>query len=211
MPLHFRQHVVQAFRYFGLRAFGAELVSEACHETAQAFELFGVRDIVDAVGQDLGVLSLRDDGHAFRHGTVGDEHEFLHQFVGVACHLDVGADGVPLFVNLEAHLRTVESDGPGLEAFRPELFGKAVEDEDLACPFALRLFETTVHLRMVAGLRQVFGRCLAVAFDDFLGLLVGEAAVGADDGAGDATVQDVAFGVEGEDDGEGEFLLVGAQ
>ena len=139
LALHFAEQIVEGVRNLGFRAFGAHLVAEFRHKAAQFLELFGIGHVVNAIRQHLGLLAFGDNRDVFGHRTVGQEHEFFHQLVGIFRHLDVSRDGMSLIVDFEAHFCAIKADGSGFETPSTELFGEAVEEQNLGRPFAHRV------------------------------------------------------------------------
>jgi len=79
----------------------------------------------------LAFFAFLDFAYAFGDGSVGEEHEFLDELVGVFCALEVDAEGLACFVDFEADFFAVEVDGACLEASLAEALGHAVEDDEL--------------------------------------------------------------------------------
>ena len=166
---------------------------------------------MDTVGKHLRLSAFGHFGHHFRHTAVGQEHELLHQLVGILGHLDIGGHGVSLLVHFKPHLGTVETDGAVLEPLFAEQLGQAVERDEFGGIFPLRGSTFGQRFGVFARQCQVLGRSLAVALQCLLHLFVGEAAVGADDGVRQVPVEHFAFGVHRENGGIGELLLIGAE
>ena len=76
--------------------------------------------------------------------------------------LDIYREGLAFFIQLEADFGAVKGDTPHLEAASTELLRQAVKRQDSLCMVTLP------------------------RLDDLLCLLIGEAALATDDGAGDA-------------------------
>ena len=179
---------------------------------ARSFSSFsGAGHVVYAVGQHLGLASLWHAAHHLGHAAVGQQHELLDELVGVARHLHVGARGMSLLVDLEAHLGAVEADGAVLEAGGAQALGQAVERDELGGIFALGLRAGRQRFGVSARQRQVGLRGLAVALEYLLHLLVGEAAHAAYDGVREVPLLHLALVVEAEDGRVGQFVLVGAE
>ena len=115
LAFHFREQIVQTFRNVRLRTLGAHLVTEFCHKSTEFLHFFGIGHIVDTIRQHLGLLSLRHDSHLLSHSAVGEEHKFLHEFVGILGYLHISGDGMSFFVNFKAHFGAVKSDRTSLE------------------------------------------------------------------------------------------------
>ena len=210
-PLHVGKEPVQALADFLFRPVGTHLVAEAGDEGTEFLHLLRVGHIVDTVGKDLRFAAFGHFGHHLRHAAIGQEHELLHQFVGILGHLDIGGHGVSLLVHFKPYLGTVETDGAVLEPLFAELFGQAVERDEFGGIFPLRGSTFGQRFGVFARQCQVLGRSLTVALQRLLHLFVGEAAVGADDGVCQVPVEHFALRVHREDGGIGEFLLVGAE
>ena len=89
---------------------------------------------MDTIRQRLG-LFLQSD--AFSHRSVGKEHEFLHQFVGILGSLEIDADGLSLLINLKTGFLAVEVDGAFLETLVAQQVRHAVERDELVGILAL--------------------------------------------------------------------------
>ena len=168
-------------------AVGLHVVAEPLDEVGEVTQFFRVGQVVYAVHEGLRPLPASRFADVGGHGAVGQQHELLDEFVGIFRLLEVHAQGFALFVQLEAHLRPFEGDGPVGKAALAQLLGQAVQGEHFVAQVAL------------AG------------FDYLLRLLVGEAAVAANDGAGDVVGVHFGFVVQLEQHRVGEFVLVGAQ
>ena len=90
--------------------------AEAGDELGQRVELLGVGQVVDAVGEYLGLLALGHAAYLLGHGAVGQQHEFLDQLVGVLRYLEINTDGFALLVYLELHFVAVEVRRSGVRA-----------------------------------------------------------------------------------------------
>ena len=101
--------------------------------------------------------------------------------------LDIYREGLTFFIQLEANFGAVKGDTPYLEAASTELLRQAVERQDSLCMVTLP------------------------RLDDLLRLLIGEAALATDDGAGDACRADPCVFVQREDTAVGILILVGAE
>ena len=211
LALHIAEHAVQTLRNLRLGALGANLESEFGDEGTEFLQLFGVGHIVDAVGQGLGLLALGHAAYHFGHTAVGQEHEFLHQFVGILGHFNISGNGVAFFVNFEAHLGSVETDTAVLETFGAHRFCQAVERDEFLNVFAFERCAFGQRFGVLAWLCEVFGRGFAVAFERILHFLVGESAVAANDGVSQVPVLDIALLVDDEDGAVGQFLLIGTE
>ena len=126
----------------------------------------------------------------FGHGLVGQQHELLDEPVGLFALLDVYADGLGVLVELELHLLGLEVDGAALEAGLAQACGQGVEGHD--------------------GVGDI-GAVACAGVDDFLRLLVGHAAVAADDGLAHPAFVHLGLGVHLHDHAEAELLLVLAE
>ena len=211
LALHVGEETVQALRHLRLTALRAELIAELGDKAAQLLELLGVGHVVDAIDENLGLLVPGHTAYLFGHTAVGQEHKLLDQLVGVLGHLDVGRDGVALFVNLEAHFGAVETDGAVLEAAFAQLLGQAVERDELFDILALKGSALGQGFGVLAGQGQVGGRGFAVALQYGLHLLVSKAAVRANHGMGQVPVEHVAATVHVENRRVGQLLLIGPQ
>ncbi len=151
----------------GERRILVNLVAKAFRESHETFHLQLVRLAMDTVDEGLGVLACKSvhlavSGHELSHSPVGQKHELLHEPVGLFGYLLVNIDRASLLVHLDLHLRAVEVYGTGPAGLGLELERQLVE----------RLHR----------LHESISRRIAVSLDVLLSLLVGEAAVGADDG-----------------------------
>ena len=66
---------------------------------------------MNTIGQHLGLLVLGNLADAFCYCAIGQQHEFLHQLIGILGHLEVNTGGLAFFVYLETNLATVKIDG----------------------------------------------------------------------------------------------------
>ncbi len=99
----------------------------------------------------------------------------------------------------------VELHGAVLEAPLAQLLGQAVEGADLPSVLVLVALLSRVGCRLSGAVLH------AVVLEHLLGLLVGVAAVGANDGVHDAEALHVGLVIEVEDDREGQLVLIGAE
>ena len=207
------EEAVQVPADFGAVAGGLQLVAELGDEGREVQELLRVGIVMDAIGQHLGLLSARHTADTLGHGAIGQQHEFLDELVGILGHLEIDALGMACLVDFEAHFLAVEVHGSGSKAASAQLFGHAVQDDELLGK-VLGGAGTLAPLGRqgsVAGAVIVLGAGLVVCLEHGLNLLVGEASVAADDGVGQVPVLHLGLGIEVEDDAVGELLLVGAQ
>ena len=121
-----------------------------------------------------------------RYAAVGKEHKLLDKLVCLLLHLGVYAEGSALVIETEAHLIACKGYRAMLEAVVAQLLCKGVECEYLLFVVAL------------------------ASLDNLLRLLIGEAAVGVDDGASKPLILDLGILVECEYGREAELILVGA-
>ena len=148
--------------------------------------------------------------HTLRHRPVGQEHEFLHQLVGILLPFEIHAQRFSFLVNLESHLLTVEIHGTVLEPSFPQPVSHAVEHHQLiligfrrASPLCQRLFGRWIF--------EVFLRCLTDGFEQMLHLFIHKPPVAVGDGMCYFIVEHLRILVHGEDDGISEFVLVRPQ
>ena len=156
--------MVDALRDVGLRTFRAHFIAKLGNESTQFFELLGVGNVVDSIGKHFGLLALGLLANHFGHTAVGQEHKFLHELVGILCHLHVSGNGVSLLVHLEAHFRAFETDGAVFEACGTQLLGQLVEFDQLFCILALQRRSLRQRFWMFAWQSQIFFRGLVVSF-----------------------------------------------
>ena len=185
--LHIIEQPVDALRYLTLVACGTYLVAKAGNELRQVIQLLRIGQVVDTVGEYLCLLSLRYASNLLCHGAVGQQHELLHQLVGIFRYLEIDAQRLALLVDFELHLVAVEVDGTRLEALFAQQLGQFVE-----------LLE---FLHIVTLSR----------FESLLRLLVGKASVALDDGVYHTAFLHLGPFVHLEDDAIGQLLLVGAK
>ena len=197
LTLDISEQRIEALSDDGASALDLELVAEATHVVGETSELFLIGSLVDTV--DEGRLTAtpqakgRADILASRLGyTLGDravrqQHEFLNELVSGLTLLDIYREGLALFVQLEADFGAVKGDTPDLEATCTELLREAMERQDSLCMVALP------------------------RLDDLLRLLIGEAALATDDGAGDTCRAELRVFVQREDTAVGILILVGAE
>ena len=125
------EQLVEIAAYVVFGAVGAQLIAELAHEIGQIHQLLWVRCVVDTIHKDLGLGPLAYPANAFGHGAVGQEHELLHQFVGILGHLEVYTCGFTFLVGLKAYLTSVKINGSAGEALPPQLLGHAVQCDKL--------------------------------------------------------------------------------
>ena len=142
---------------------------------------------MDTVGKHFGFLAFGHAAYLLGYSTVGKQHEFFYQLVGILRYLEVDADGFAFLVYLELHFVAVEVDGACLEAVFAEYLGELVQ------------------------LKHFFLEVSPSGFDNLLGFFVGEAAVALDDRMYYARVLHFSLLRDFEDDGVGQFFFVGAE
>jgi hypothetical protein len=140
-----------------------------------------------------------DEGEALllapaRDRFVGQDHELLDEPVAGQPRAVVQADRVAGGVQLDDRLGEVEVDGPPLHPAPGEQFG------DLGHLQQVGDYLLVLHLR---------GR--SPPLDDRLGMLVSQAGLRVDDRVGQFGLQRPALGVQADDAGEGQAVLVWAQ
>ena len=147
--------------------------------------LLGIGRVVEAgdVG-DVAAGELRGDR------LVGGDHRLLDQLVRHGVHGGVDPRHHAPLVKIHLHLGRGDVESEALEAVAPELLGERVEGED-----------------EFARLGGAVVRGGGGAVEDLLSLLVGQALLGADDGADEAAVDEDAGGVEGQERGKGEAVF----
>ena len=188
----------------GLAAAGLHAEAQLGDELHKGVELLGVGFVVDTIHKRRSVLSTPSIptlwfADIFGDGLVGQQHKLFDEPIGLFALLDIDTDGFGVLVELELHFLTLEVDGAVLVALAAQDCGQGVEPED--------------------GFPD--GRAVGhgVGLDDFLRLLVGHAAVAADDRLAHPGLEDFggsvrsltvafAFGVHLHDDAEAEFVLV---
>ena len=82
---------------------------------------------MDTIHEGFGFLIFFDFTDSFGYFLVGEEHEFLDQFVRLFRAFKIDSRGFPVFVNVEAHFNPVECDSPVLEPGGPEFLCQIVE------------------------------------------------------------------------------------
>ena len=115
------------------------------------------------------------------------------------------------FIDFEAHLGTIKTNGTAFETLSAQLFCKIVELQYLCRPFSLWIFLRTVHFGVFARKCQIIGGSLSVALNDGLRLFVGETAVAANHGFSNVCAQHIRFVVHLKDHGISQFLFVRTQ
>ena len=158
-----------------------------------------------SVRQCLCFLPLLNLAHALGHAAVGQQHELLHQFVGVFRLLEIAAYGLALVVYIKVELLTVKLHSAMLEPRRAQAFSQAVERYQLGGILALVSFR--------AGLRRGLASAVlhAVVLENLLHLLVAEPAVALDDGVDQTPRLYLGIVVHVEHRAVSQFLLVGTQ
>ena len=158
-----------------------------------------------AIGQGLGLLAFGHTTYAFGHGAVGQQHEFLYQFVGVFRLLEIASCGLAGFIDVEVQFLAVKLHGTVVEAGLAQRLGQTVEHHQFGSIIALVAFG--------AGCRGWFACSLfhAVALQYFLHFFISKAAVALDDGMHQSPFLHVCLFVHVEYHAVGQFLLIGAQ
>ena len=64
-------------------------------------------------------------------GLVGEQHEFLDEFVSIFRYFEISLHGLAVLVDVEMEFLTVELHGAVLEAGSTEFLGKGVEGDQL--------------------------------------------------------------------------------
>jgi len=130
LAMHFGQQLVDALAHFPLGATCTQLITEAGYELLQVIQFLGVRQVVYAIDECLGFLVLGYFANAFGHSAVGQQHELLNKFVGLFRLLEIDTEWLAVFIDVEAHLHTVEVDGSGSKTFLRQALCQAIEGKD---------------------------------------------------------------------------------
>jgi len=189
-----------------LRAAGLHLIAELGHELAQVLELLGIGLVVDTIGQRLGLAALLHTAYGLSHRLIGQQHEFLDEFVGIAGGLEVGLDRLARLVDVKVELLAVELHGAVLEAGGTEFLGKSIELDEFSSVLAL-----IGILLCGRGRRLTCAVLHTIILKDLLHLFVCIAAIATDDGMGEVPGLDIGLVVHLEDDAVTKFLLVGTE
>ena len=142
---------------------------------------------MDTVREHFGFLILRHTSYLFGYGSVGKQHKFFYQLIGVFWLLEVNADRFPFLIDLELHFVTVEVDSSCWETFFAKCFGDSIQ-----CEYFFL---------------EVSFFCL----DNLLCLFVSKAAVGVDNRMNDAWILDFTFFGNIEDYGESQLFFIRAE
>ena len=144
--------------------------------------------------------------NGFRHSAVGQQHKLLDELVGIFRLLEEAARGVPFLVDIEVQFFAVEVHGSVLEATLAQLLRHAVQHDEFLGQLA------RVGFLLRGGRCRLTGTVdNAVLLEYLLHLLVGEAAIGTDDGMGQVPRLDVGVLVHDEDDAVAQLVLVGPE
>lgn len=124
------------------------------------------------------------------HRNIGQQHELLHQSVGLLELLHLDIDGVlGIVLQTESDLGTGQGQGPHIETSLLELLGQHVQGTD-------SLSDIVLH---------------AVIIDPVLGLLVGQRSLGGNHTLGEPHVHNLGIVVQLPDAREGETLHIGSE
>ena len=167
---------------------------------------------MNTIRQCLGLLATLWFAHVFGNSTIGQQHEFLDELIGIALPLEVSTCGTARFVDVEVQLFAFKLHGTVLEALLTQLLGQHIEQQKF---FGILAFEV-VWCQMLVAIEEVRRRTSCailhpVLFQEFLHLLIGIATVGTNDRVDNPMGAHLCILVEQEDDAVAQFLLVGTQ
>ena len=182
------QHLVDGFIDILARALGTYLVAEVGGDVGKVLQFVQVGLVVDAIDKCLGGPVLGHLADMFSHLAVGEQHEFLDEFVGVLCHMDMDGGGHALLIDVKLDFLAVEGYRSSfLKAATPQLLCHLVEHSEF------------------------FGKVTFAGLEDVLCLLVGESPVAAGHRVANLIFLHPGFGIHFHNHRVGEFVLVGAQ
>ena len=179
LAIHVVHQLVDALDHRLARAVGLHLQAEVDDELSERLHLLRIRVVVDTIGEHLGFLTLRHAAYALGNGTVGQQHELLNELVGILRALEVAACGVSLLIDIEVQFLSVKLHRAILEAALAQFLGQSVEGAQFPAVFVLVACLSRVGSRFAGTVDDT------VVLQHLLCLLVGVAAVGADDGVYD--------------------------
>ena len=171
-----------------LSSCGLHAVAELGSKLSQCLQFGGIGLVVYSIGQSLGFLPLLHFPHPFCHGAIGQQHEFLYEFVGILRLLVIAACGLARIIDIEMELLAIELHGAILEALLAQLFGQGIEDDYLTGQFPFVFFP--IGSRLSGAVND------AILFQYLLHFFVGKAPVALDDGVCQMPVLDVGLFVE---------------
>ena len=129
----FEEAVVALCKGFARGGFHAE--AQLGNELDESVELLGVRFVMDTVDEGFARSSrfsrfTRGLTNVLGDGAVGQEHELLDEPIGLLALLDVDADGLGVFVELELHFLRLKVDGAAAVTGGTQLLCDGMEGED---------------------------------------------------------------------------------
>ena len=84
--------------------------------------------------------------YPFGYGSVGQQHEFLYQLVGIFLLLEINAERPSgSFFYFELHFRTLKVDGTVVHSFLAENLGHIVQHLEFLYIFSLSAFKNLLH------------------------------------------------------------------
>src|ERR1700722_248552 len=180
------QHLVEGTGY-RLGRFEIEGMTVFFGEVDERKQFLLVRRIMYPVGKWDRLFVDLDFADRLGDGTIGQQHEFFDELVGLFAFLDHDADGLSFRVQLEASFCRREIYSPLLKALFAETLGQLIQ-------------------------RSYFGLVKpGLLFDDLLHFLISEAMVRMDHRAAQPRIFDLALGGHPEDGGEGELVFMRPQ
>ena len=177
------QEAVQVAADVGPAARSLEFVPKLRDEVSEVQKLFRVGILMDAIGQNLGLLVLGNLADAFGHRSVCQQHELLDELGGVRRHLEIDAGRVSVVVDIEAHLASVEIDSSRSKTPLTQLLGHAVQDNQRVFHFRgkgqgaggrriVGVGGALLPLAPCSLLLIIFRTCLAALLENLLHLFV---------------------------------------
>ena len=106
---------VEAASHGTFRAIGLHFIAELDDKLPQSLHLLRVRIVMYAIRERLLLLSFLYFPDAFCHSSVGQKHELLNQFVGIARAFEVTSRRFSLCINVEMQCFAVEFHSSTLE------------------------------------------------------------------------------------------------
>ena len=193
----FVHKVIERASRLALCTGGLHAIAKLHDEVLQVLQFERIRIVMHTIRQSLRLLTLLHLAHAFRHGAVGEQHEFLHEVVGLNGLFEIAAYRFALLIKFEFHLLA-------LKLYRA--IGKALVTQLFCYGPQLAQFGSILALRVC---RFVIEGVAVLEY--LLHLIIDKAAVALDDGVHYAVFQYIRIVINIEDHTICKFLLIGTQ
>ena len=161
---------------------------------------------MDSIGQGLGFHALLYFSYRFCYRLIGQQHEFLNEFIGILRYLEISLDGFAFLIDVEVQLLAIELYRAVLKACCSQFLGECVELNQFCG--VLALVGTLLGGR---GGRLACSVLYAIVFENLLYFLVGITTIALDDGVCQVPFLNVSLVIHLENHAVAEFFLVGAQ